>query len=241
MRKAMAFGLLAATIAVAACNHAQGEDAGPTTSRSFSVSGFNAIELAGPYEVQVHTGGNPSVSASGPQKMIEHMVVEVKDNRLLIHPEQQRGFHIGWHSNGKVHIDVTVPQLQAAAIAGSGDIRVNQVKGGSFEGATAGSGDLSIDSLDVQTLKLSIAGSGDVKAASGRAQSVKYEIAGSGDIDARGIEAQTADISIAGSGDISAHATQTANVSVMGSGDVSVTGGAKCSVSKQGSGTVHCE
>jgi len=241
MRKAVAMGVLAATVALAACNHARSEDAGPTVSRNFTVSGFKTIELAGPYEVQVHTGGNPSVSASGPQKMIEHMVVEVKDDRLLIHPEQQHGFHMGWHFNGKVHIDVTVPQLQGAAIEGSGDIRVNQVKGGSFEGTTAGSGDLSIDSLDVQTLKLSIAGSGDVKAASGRAQSVKYEIAGSGDIDAHGVEAQTADISIAGSGDISAHATQTANVSIMGSGDVNVTGGAKCSVSKQGSGTVHCE
>lgn len=240
MRKAMAFGLLAATVALAACNHASGEDAGPNVSRNFQVSGFNSLEVAGPYEVQVRTGSGPSVSANGPQKMIDHLVVEVKGDKLLIHPEAQRGFHFGWHYNGKVHVEVTVPQLAGAAIAGSGDIHVNEVKGSAFEGSVAGSGSLGLDTVDVQTLKLSIAGSGDVKAASGRAQNVKYEIGGSGDIDAKGVEAQTADVSIAGSGSVAAHATGTANVDIMGSGDVDMTGGAKCSVNKQGSGTVHC-
>ena len=241
MRKALAFGLVAATVALAACNHAQGENAGPNMSRNFTVGSFTSVEVAGPYEVQVRTGGNPTVSANGPQKMIEHMVVEVQGNKLLIHPEQQRGmFHFGWHFNGKVHVDVTVPQLEAATIAGSGDIHVNQVKGSTFEGAVAGSGSLGLDAVEVQTLKLSIAGSGDVKAASGRAQNVKYEIGGSGDIDAKGVEAQTADVSIAGSGSVAAHATGTADISIMGSGDVDVSGGAKCSIDKQGSGSVHC-
>ena len=241
MRKALAFGLVAATVALAACNHAQGENAGPNMSRNFTVGSFTSVEVAGPYEVQVRTGGNPAVSANGPQKMIEHMVVEVQGNKLLIHPEQQRGmFHFGWHFNGKVHVDVTVPQLEAATIAGSGDIHVNQVKGSTFEGAVAGSGSLGLDAVEVQTLKLSIAGSGDVKAASGRAQNVKYEIGGSGDIDAKGVEAQTADVSIAGSGSVAAHATGTADISIMGSGDVDVSGGAKCSIDKQGSGSVHC-
>lgn len=241
MRKAMAFGLLATTVALAACNSSRAEDAGPTVSRNYAVGGFTSVEVAGPYEVQVRTGGNPGVSANGPEKMVEHMVVEVKGDKLMIHPEQQRGFfHFGWHFNGKVHVDVTVPQLAGAAIAGSGDIHVNEVKGSAFEGSVAGSGSLGLDAVDVQTLKLSIAGSGGVKAASGRAQNVKYEIGGSGDIDAKGVQAQTADVSIAGSGSVAAHATGTADVSIMGSGDVDMTGGAKCSISKHGSGTVHC-
>jgi hypothetical protein len=240
MNKGMVIGVLAA-FAVAACSQGRSEDAGPATSRNYPVGAFTAIEVAGPYEVQVNTGGNPGVAAHGPQKMIENMVVEVKDGKLLIHPQENHSmFHFGWHSNGTVHVDVTVPQLQGATIAGSGDIRVNQVKGDSFEGTVAGSGSLGLDAVDVQTLKLAIAGSGDVKAASGRAQSAKYEIGGSGDLDARGVQAQNAEISVAGSGDIGAHATGTANVSIMGSGDVEVAGGAKCTISKQGSGDVHC-
>ena len=242
MRNIVAASIIAGCAAVSACGtSSRAQDAGPAASHTYSVGNFQQIEVAGPYEVQVHTGGNRSVSANGPQKMIDHLVVEVKGDKLMIHPEQQRGFfHMGWHFNGKVHVDVTVPQLAGAIIAGSGDIHVNEVKGSAFEGSVAGSGSLGLDAVDVQTLKLAIAGSGDVKAATGRAQNVKYEIGGSGDIDAKGVQAQTADVSIAGSGSVAAHATGTADVSIMGSGDVSMTGGAKCSISKQGSGTVSC-
>lgn len=240
MRKAIAIGMAAAA-ATAACGQARSEDSGTAVSRDYEVGSFNRVELAGPYDVQVRTGSNPSVSARGPEKMIEHMIVEVKDGKLLIHPERQRGFfNFGWNSNGRVEVAVTVPQLNAATVAGSGGIKVDQVRGDRFEGTVAGSGDLGVGALDVRSLKLSIAGSGGAKASNGRAQNVSYDIAGSGDIDARGIQAQTADVSIAGSGSVAAHATDTAAVSIMGSGDVEMSGGAKCTVSKAGSGTVRC-
>lgn len=241
MRKAMAFGVVAATVMLAACNHARSEDSGPSTSRNYAVGGFDAIDVSGPYDVEVRTGGNPSVSATGPQKMIEGMVVEVQAGRLLIHPQgEHRMFNISWGSNRNVRVQVTVPKLQGATLTGSGDMHVDHIQGPSFEGKLTGSGDLGVGSFDVQTLKLTLTGSGDVKAGSGRAQSVVYALSGSGDLDARGVQAQTADISVTGSGDASANATATANVSVMGSGDVSVTGGAKCAISKHGSGDVDC-
>lgn len=241
MRRVFAFGMLTAVVAMAACSEAKSENAGPRTTRNFPVAAFKAIEVAGPYDVQVSTGGNPAVSATGPQQMIEHMVVEVRGDRLTIRPEEQHGmFRFGWHSNGNVRVQVTVPQLEGASIAGSGDIRVNQIKGQQFEGSVAGSGNLGVDQLEVQTLRLSIAGSGDVRATNGRAQSAKYEIAGSGGINARGLETQMADVSIAGSGSVMAHATTQADVSIMGSGNVEVTGGAKCNLSKHGSGSLSC-
>jgi hypothetical protein len=205
------------------------------------VGSFDQIEVAGPYNVQVRTDANPSVSASGPQKLIEHMVVEVRDGKLEIRPEPQKGwFHMGWNFHGDVTLTVTVPELNGATIAGSGDIRVDQVKGDRFDGSVEGSGDLDVAALDVQTLKLAIAGSGGVKAGSGKAQNANFDIAGSGDIDAKGVQVQTADVSIAGSGNIAANATGTADVSIMGSGDVQLTGGAKCTISKAGSGDVSC-
>jgi hypothetical protein len=241
MRKVIAAAVIAASAATSACGRAHSEDGGPVVSRNYQVGGFDQIEVAGPYNVQVRTGSGPSVSAQGSQKMVEHMVVEVRGGKLEIHPERQKGwFHSGWNFHGKVDLIVTVPQLRAASIAGSGDIRVDQVKGDSFAGEIAGSGGLDIAALDVQSLKLAIAGSGGTKVGSGRAQDARFEIAGSGDIDARGVQAQTANVSIAGSGNISANATATADVSIMGSGDVQLTGGAKCKISKAGSGNVSC-
>jgi len=241
MRTAIVSVAIAASFATAACSRTHSKDGGPTVSRNYQVGGFDQIEVAGPYNVQVRTGPNPGVSAQGGAKLIEHMVVEVQNGKLLIHPERKKGWSFsGWNFHGKVDLTVTVPQLRGATIAGSGDIKVDQVRGDRFEGTVAGSGDLEVAALDVQSLELTIAGSGGVKATTGRAQSSKLDIAGSGDIDAKGVQSQTADISIAGSGSIAAQASGTAAVSIVGSGDVDVTGGAKCSISKQGSGDVRC-
>lgn len=241
MRKALAIAVIAAATATSACGKNRAEDGGPTISRNYQVGAFTQIEVAGPYDVDVRTGAHPSVSASGPEKLLERTVVEVKDGKLVIRPEKQKGmFNFGWSSHGKAKLSVTVQQLNGATIAGSGDIRVNDVRGDKFEGTVAGSGSLDVAALDVKELKFAIAGSGEAKAGKGRAQTAKFDIAGSGDIDARGVQTQDAAVSIAGSGGVSAHATGTADVSIMGSGDVEVTGGAKCSVSKAGSGNVRC-
>jgi hypothetical protein len=241
MRKSIVAAVAAASVATSACGHDRGEDAGPVISRNYQIGNFHEIEVAGPYDVDVRTGGNPGVSARGGQKLLERTIVEVRGDKLIIHPEEHHGwFHFGWGSRGKANFTVTVPQLQGATIAGSGDIKVDHVTGNRFEGTVAGSGGLAVAAMDVQSLKLAVAGSGGVKAGAGKAQIAEYEIAGSGDVDAGAVQTQQAKVSIAGSGNVKAHSTGTADVSIMGSGDVDVSGGAKCTISKAGSGNVHC-
>jgi hypothetical protein len=241
MRKSIAAASIAAIAATSACGQMQNGGAGPTVSRNYQVGNFQQIEVAGPYDVKVRTGGNPGVSAQGSQKLLDRTIVEVQGDKLVIHPQEHHGFfNWSWGSGGKADFTVTVPQLSGATIAGSGDIRVDNVRGSSFEGTVAGSGGLDVDSVEVQSLKLSIGGSGSAKAKAGKAQLADYGIGGSGDIDAGAVQSQQAKISIAGSGSIKANATGTADVSIMGSGDVDVSGGAKCSVNKAGSGSVRC-
>ena len=237
-----AIAIMAAAAATAGgCSQARSETAGPTVQRSYPVGAFQQIEVAGPYDVEVRTGAAPSVQASGPEKQIERMVVEVKGDKLSIHPEKKNNmFSMGWKKNDKVRLVVTVPQLRGAEIAGSGGIRIDEVRGDRFNGQIAGSGDLSIGEVDVQLLGFAIAGSGSASATQGRARAVSYNIAGSGDIDGRNIAAETASVSIAGSGNVSANATNSASVDIAGSGNVDVTGGAKCAVNKHGSGNVRC-
>src|SRR4051812_12879182 len=157
MRKTLVTAIIAASAATSACGQTRSEDGGPTISRNYQVGGFDQIEVAGPYDVQVRTGAAPSVSASGPQKLLEHTGVEVVDGKLVIRPERQKGwFHTGWNFNGKAQLSVVVPQLRGATIAGSGDIRVDQVRGDHFDGTVAGSGGLDLGTIEVQSLKLSI-------------------------------------------------------------------------------------
>jgi hypothetical protein len=237
MRSSVAIITLCA--ALDAC-HAGDLGGGPTISRNYPVGNFQQIEVAGPYDVDVHVGPSPSVSARGSEKLLGRTVVEVQGDKLVIHPERSGGGFFSWSTGGEAHFAVTVPQLSAATLAGSGGIKVDHVQGQSFSGTIAGSGDIDVGAVQVQQLKLAVTGSGDAKVRSGKAQAVEYDVGGSGDLDASGVQSRDAKISVAGSGTVKANAVGTADVNIMGSGDVSVTGGAKCTVSKAGSGSAHC-
>ena len=145
MRKSIAAALIAAAAATSACGQDRSENGGPTVAKNYKVGSFDQIEVGGPVQRRRPHRRQSSVSARGPQKMLEHMVVEVKGGKLVIHPDRQKGlFHSGWHYRGTVDVTVTVPMLRGAAIAGSGDIKVNAVKGEAFDGSVAGSGGLDV-------------------------------------------------------------------------------------------------
>src|SRR5881628_2811976 len=127
MRKFIAAAIIAGCATAAACSQARSQGAGATVSRNYQIGNFDKIEVAGPYDVEVRTGANPGVSAQGSQTLLDRTVVEVKGDKLTIRPVDDHGFHFGW-SNAKANFTVTVPQLSGAAIAGSGGIRVDQVR-----------------------------------------------------------------------------------------------------------------
>ena len=216
---------------------AEEREAGTEVSRNYQVGAFDKIEVAGPYEVYVVSGGQGGISAKGGENLLAETDVIVEDGTLKIIPKKRKGMRWNW-KGGKAVFTVNAGALRGAAIAGSGGISVDKVAG-DFEGDVAGSGDMRLGQVEGGKVKFSVAGSGDVRAA-GKADSIDISIAGSGDIDTAGLATRTADVSIAGSGNVTANASESAKVSIMGSGDVEVTGGAKCSVSKMGSGNVRC-
>jgi hypothetical protein len=239
MRTALAIGLIALMTTTSGCGQSRAVGSDSTAQRSYQVASFQRIEVAGPYQVDVRTGGAPSVSASGPKSAIDRLVVEVKGDKLFIHPDNH-GFFSGGEWRGPVTVHVTAPAIVGASLAGSGDLRVDKVGGQSFEGNVGGSGNLAVDSLKVQSLNLSIGGSGNVGVGAGEAQDANYAVTGSGGIDARAVRSGTANVAITGSGGVQGQATASANINIMGSGDVTLTGGAHCTVSKVGSGNARC-
>jgi hypothetical protein len=230
----------AAALLASACHvgaDAEERDPGPEVSRTYQVGAFDKVAVAGPYEVNVVSGGQGGITAKGGSSLLDETDVVVEGDTLKIMPKKHKGIRWSW-KHGKAVFTVNAAALHGAAIAGSGDISVDKVAG-DFEGEVAGSGDLKVGSIAGGKVKLAIAGSGGVEAA-GKADSVDLSIAGSGDIRAGGLASRTADVSIAGSGNVATNASESADVSIMGSGDVQVTGGAKCKVSKAGSGNVSC-
>jgi putative autotransporter adhesin-like protein len=238
--------LLTSVLALAACNvsgHSRGDrddgPSGPMTQRDFPVGNFERVSLGGPHDVVVTVGGTPSVRAEGDAKSLDRLEIEVDNGELRI-GSKKGSWSFGSHGRSRVTVHVTVPRLSAAAIGGSGDMRIDRVEGERFAGAIGGSGDMNIAALRVGHADFSIAGSGGISAR-GAVQTASLSIAGSGDIDAGELESRTAKVSVVGSGDVRARAMETADVSVMGSGDVTMSGPAKCNVHKMGPGDVRCE
>lgn len=233
--------IAAVALVAAACHSgadAEERDPGSNVTRNYQLGAFDKIEVAGPYDVTVKTGGAPGASATGGDKLLDETEVFVEGNVLKIRPKKKNGIRWSWGKRGKAEFAVTTAMLHGAGIAGSGGISIDKVDG-DFKGEVAGSGDLRLAAINGGAVELDIAGSGKITAA-GKAQSTKVGIAGSGDVQAGGLAARTAHVSIAGSGNVQANASDSAKVDIAGSGNVSVTGGAKCEVSKAGSGNVTC-
>ena len=236
MRRAL---ILASVFVLAACNMAaDAQDgnlgSGPMTQRSYQLAGFTGVSVAGPHDVIVRVGPAHSVRAEGPADVLERLELKLDGRNLEI--GMKKG---SWRVKGKTVIHITMPAMESASIAGSGDIRVDRVEGDRFEASIGGSGDIDVAALRVGEASFSVAGSGNIRAV-GTANRSNISIAGSGDVNLEALEAQSASVSIVGSGEVRARAMQTADVSIMGSGDVSLTGTAKCTVSKMGSGSVRC-
>ena len=231
---------LLAAIALPACSFASGEEAGvqPTGGgdrRSYAVRDFDRVALAAVGDVEVRTGGEWSVVATGAPAALDRLRV-TKDGRTL---KLDRNRGADWPQGARVRFVVVMPRITGADIGGAGSITVDRATGDAFEGNIGGSGRLDVRGLDVGNASFNIGGSGDVTAA-GRARQLEVSIGGSGNVRALPLATEVAEVTIAGAGRVDATASGTADITIMGSGDVTIAGGAKCEVTKMGGGTVRC-
>jgi hypothetical protein len=208
-------------------------------TRSYGVTSFDRIRVAGPFDVHVHVGGSPSARATGTQDAIDRLSVEQQGTILVIKPLP--GGWGGWPngSHGRLVVDVVAPALSNAAIAGSGDVTIDRVKGDQLDLALSGSGSVAVGTVDVEALTAVMTGSGSLSIA-GRARQAKATLTGSGDLKAGDLMADDAVVGLVGSGDLAIGAKRSAKVNLSGSGDVTINGPAACSVTRSGSGDVHC-
>ena len=234
--------LAALLLPLAAC-HPGAEADGPGITgtgsgnqRSYAVTDFTAIELAGADAVDVRVGASYSVRAEGSEAALGRLRIDKKDDALRI--GRRRGGD-GSGNGETVKLYVTLPRLTGASVAGSGVMNVDRVEGTAFKAALAGSGSLAVGALAVERADADLAGSGSLRA-SGTTKRLDVNIAGSGSVEAPGLNAGSASVSIAGSGGMRAAVIGDAEVNIMGSGDVDLGRRAHCTVNKMGSGTVRC-
>lgn len=217
-----------------------GADAGPVTTKSYALTGFAEVKVAGPDDVTIRQGEAFSISARGPQAILDRLEIELDGPTLSI-GRKREGFSFSGGDDDNVEITITMPRLNKVRLTGSGSIDADSIDGDAVEAVVTGSGDLKIAKLTGKRADISVSGSGDIEIGGGTVAAGEYSVTGSGDIDADGLVARTLEVSVTGSGNVEAQATGTADVGIMGSGDVTLSGGAKCSSRQMGSGSVTCK
>lgn len=214
--------------------------AAQAATRSIPVPNFVRLRVEGPFIVRVHTGTKVSVKASGPQARLDKLLVEPRGTTLLVATEKSwswRGV-----SRGKdeiVQVDITVPMLEAAELAGSGDVTVDRIRTVDFAALLTGSGNLHVGQLDTSRLRAAVTGSGDLSLA-GNTGRADISVTGPGNLRGTGLTVNLLTASVMGSGDISIGATRVAKAKVMGSGDISIAGRPACTSSRTGAGEIRC-
>lgn len=214
-------------------------DAGPPTAQDFALTGFTAVEVAGPDDVTIRQGDKFLVTAKGPKAEMDDLEIKLDGTTLSI-GRKREGFSFGRDHDG-VEIAITLPKLSGVRLTGSGTVDADTIDGDAVEAVLTGSGDLKVAKLTGKSAKLTVSGSGDIEIAGGTVGSGDFDVTGSGDIDAGGLVATTLDVSVTGSGNVTAQATGKADIGILGSGDVDITGGGACSTKTMGSGTATCK
>jgi hypothetical protein len=205
------------------------------------LTGFHAISASASFDIYITQGSTESVKIEAPADVINRIITEVNGDVLKIHTKNNHFSWGGWFNNShkKMVIYVTVKDIHAISVSGSGDVSFKEgLHSDKFDLHLSGSGDVQ-GKLDVKTLSASISGSGDVKL-SGIAETSTVGLSGSGDFMARDLVTVTSMVRTSGSGDASVNATQKLDARISGSGDIRYTGGAKqVSSSSNGSGDVR--
>ena len=206
---------------------------GDEVKKEMDLDPFHSIGLSIPADVILMQGKTQKVEIDAESNIIDNIKTKVKNGSWEIKFKERVRKH------DDITIYITIPDLRAVSIAGSGDIMTK----GAFTGlgglavSIAGSGDVKLES-ESSSVSVSVAGSGDV-VMTGSTNKVDISIAGSGDVNLKDLVAGGCDISIAGSGNCKVNTNGPLDISIVGSGDVYYTGDAKVHSSIMGSGNVH--
>lgn len=197
------------------------EGNGNMKTETRKTSAYDEISCGGSFDFVLVKGTEGSITVEAEENLMEYIIVEVKDNDLVIKSERKVNLK---PSRGK-QIKITIPfqDIESVSLAGSGNLTSSDVINASdFKASVAGSGDMDIE-ISANNTKASIAGSGNLQL-KGKTNDLKGSVAGSGDLKAFGLTANNVEISIAGSGDADVICNGNLKARVAGSGDINYKG-----------------
>ncbi|WP_411816045.1 head GIN domain-containing protein [Hyphococcus sp. DH-69] len=189
-------GVASAVFAVIGTPHAWAQD---EVTKSYDLAGFDMIDIAGVYELEVEVGSPFSITLTGPKREMSLAKVSVRDGVLYLDREKEDQ---GIHRDG-IDAVITLPNLKALEVSG--------VVAGEISG------------VDVDQFNLDLSGVGDLKV-SGQCSALEAKVSGVGDLNAEDLQCGEVTVKVSGVGSASVYARQSVDARVTGMGDIEVFG-----------------
>lgn len=190
--------LVALAAALAGCSLVRAEvvtGSGIVASEARAVDDFTAVELAGSGDVTIQFGPTAGLTIEADDNLLPYLTSQVRGDRLVLGTR----FNVDLITNNPIRYLVTVRELTAVTLPGSGTIN--------------------IDPLQAEVVDFSLPGSGNILA-SGLAEAVDVALQGSGNIDLGGLQAATGNVRLGGSGNVTVWVTDQLQADLSGSGNI---------------------
>lgn len=203
------------------------------------VENFSKISFGFPGKLYLKQGSPQKVELQGDRDVLEEVQTEVDGGRLKIGKE---GKWFKWDDDDKITVYITVPNIEAVSVSGSGDIiGESKIRTNDLDVNVSGSGSLTLEVEATGGVDANVSGSGDM-VLKGHFESFESDVSGSGKVVLDAMIENEADFGISGSGKIEAQGQANAvKANISGSGKVLAADlkTERCEVRISGSGNVE--
>lgn len=209
---------------------------GYAEQRTWTLPEFSSISIAGSPNVRLVPGDKLAVTAIGDNAALQRLAVFVDAGTLRIEPKKQ-----GWLRRTKpLEIVIEYHEIDSLMLAGSASLvaeSATELVSEELSIGLAGSGDIKLPELRGRALAVEINGSGDIQV-NGSFDRQTVAVNGSGSYRANDLVSTAADVAVTGSGDADVQVNDLLSARITGSGRIRYAGSAKVAKTVTGSGRV---
>lgn len=142
--------------------------------RSYSISGFTAVETQGPWSAEISRGSDHRVSITAPENIIELIEVSKKGRRLFIGLKD----NIRLPSSLTLDASISMPALESVISAGGMNLLISKFDGDKIDITGAGVLNLDAEDCSFNRMELSISGAGNIKGENLPVKDINVNLAG---------------------------------------------------------------
>lgn len=207
--------------------------------KRFGLSSFESIEVLADVDVEVTARAPVSAVATGPQGLLDRLVLENRDGRLVISERKYAGDENRPSAPGGLTIRINAANLQSATLVGAGSLQIDSLRGARVAIGLRGPGKLSVGDIAADRLAVAMVGNGTMTLG-GKAKTGQMTLSGANMLDAGRLAVDELSSDSEGAGDHMLNAVKTAAITTRGIGKTVVLGRPACTVRNTGSGSVTC-